>query len=88
MCLAWQVLKKAAELELLCAKHPEIKSAVEEFENLIEKQAFKNAVPPPADMKSKLMMELADEFASEDKDEKNKAVLIPFSNIRCRYRNK
>jgi anti-sigma-K factor RskA len=55
--------EEATELEMLCKQHPDIKNAVEEFEALIEKRAFQDAVVPPADVKEKLMSALATEFA-------------------------
>jgi len=72
--------EEAAELEMLCSEHPEIKNAVDEFEVLIEKRVFENAVAPPMDMKQKLMMELADEFKFEHEEDKKEAVIIPFQN--------
>ncbi len=55
--------EEATELEMLCKQHAEIKNAVEEFETLMEKQAFKDAVEPPAKVKDKLMFALTTEFA-------------------------
>jgi len=55
--------EEATELEMLCKQHADIKNAVEEFEALIEKRAFQDAVVPPADVKEKLISALATEFA-------------------------
>jgi anti-sigma-K factor RskA len=55
--------EEASELERLCSEHADIKNAVDEFEALIEKQAFKDAIEPPAEVKDKLMTALASEFA-------------------------
>lgn len=66
----------AAELELLCRQHADIKQAVEAFELLIEKQAFENAVTPPADIRNKLMAALANEFANENENDKIIAPVI------------
>jgi anti-sigma-K factor RskA len=55
--------EEATELEMLCKQYAEIKNAVVEFEALIEKQAFADAVEPPAEAKEKLMSALATEFA-------------------------
>ena len=57
--------EEAAEVEMLCTQHTEIKNAVDEFSLLIEKAAFDNAVTPPATAKDKLMSALADEFSAE-----------------------
>lgn len=67
--------EEAAELEMLCTQHADIKSAVDEFAALIEQRAFANSIIPPAGMKEKLMFTLADEFAS-DEDEQT-AVVVP-----------
>lgn len=56
--------EEAAEVEILCTQHVEIKNAVDEFSLLIEKAAFDNAVAPPAAAKDKLMSSLADEFSA------------------------
>ncbi|MEP7318380.1 MAG: hypothetical protein ABI921_06555, partial [Panacibacter sp.] len=42
--------EEIAELQLLCKQHADIQQAVTEFELLLEKQAFENAVAPPADI--------------------------------------
>ncbi|HXL56468.1 MAG TPA: anti-sigma factor [Chitinophagaceae bacterium] len=55
--------EEATELGILCKQYADIKNAVAEFEALIEKQAFKDAVAPPAKVKDKLMFALASEFA-------------------------
>lgn len=55
---------EVAEVEKLKAQHPEVQEAIDDFAILLEKQAFQNAVAPPADIKSKLMLDLAGEFKS------------------------
>ena len=54
--------EEAAELELLINLHPDIKKAVDDFAFLMEENAFANAVPPPPQVKNRLLVELADEF--------------------------
>ncbi|HEY6974807.1 MAG TPA: anti-sigma factor [Chitinophagaceae bacterium] len=55
--------EEATELEMLCRQHADIKNAVEEFEALIQKQAFQDALAPPPEVKEKLMSALTTEFA-------------------------
>ena len=43
------------EFEQYCETYPELKAARESFELAIEKQAMENAVPPPADIKQKIL---------------------------------
>ncbi|QEC67748.1 anti-sigma factor [Panacibacter ginsenosidivorans] len=63
---------EAAELELLCMQHADIKNAVDEFAALIEANAFNNAVTPPPTVKDKVMLALSEEFEKE----KNKIVPV------------
>lgn len=63
LCLA--SVEESAELELLCTQYAEIKNAVDEFEALIEAQAFNNAVAPPTSVKNKIMLALAADFEEE-----------------------
>lgn len=42
------------EFEQMCAAHPEVKTAREAFELLLEKQAMENAIAPPAELKQKI----------------------------------
>lgn len=65
--------EEAAELEMLCTQHTEIKNAVDQFALNIERIAFDNAVAPPAAVKEKLISSLADEFSRE----KSVAPIIP-----------
>lgn len=60
--------EEANELQMLCAQHADIKNAVDEFAMLMETQAFANAVTPPAELKQKLMLQLADEFSTDNKN--------------------
>jgi anti-sigma-K factor RskA len=64
--------EEAAELELLCMQHADIKNAVDEFAALMEAHAFNNAVTPPPAVKDKVMLTLAAEF----EEEKNKVVPV------------
>jgi anti-sigma-K factor RskA len=57
--------EEAAEVQMLCTQHTEIKNAVDEFSLLIEKAAFDNAVTPSAMVKNKVMSALTDEFSAE-----------------------
>lgn len=56
---------EAAELELLCTQHADIRIAVDEFAALMEANAFDNAVAPPRAVKDNIMLALAAEFATE-----------------------
>jgi hypothetical protein len=49
---------------MLSSQHAEIRSAVEEFSALVEIHAFANAIIPPAVIKEKLVITLADEFSN------------------------
>ena len=44
------------EFEQYCETYPELKAARESFELSIEKQAMENAVPPPGDIKKKVLL--------------------------------
>jgi len=46
--------EERAEFEKNCSAYPEVKAAREAFELLLEKQAMKNAVPPPPELKHKI----------------------------------
>jgi anti-sigma-K factor RskA len=59
--------EEAAELELLCMQHQEIKNAVDEFSLTMERTALANAVTPPGAVKERLMSALAGEFFEEEK---------------------
>lgn len=58
--------EEAAELELLCTQHADVKKAVDDFAVLMEAQAFDNATPAPPMVKEKVMLALADEFEKEN----------------------
>jgi len=64
---------ETSEVELLCTQYPEIKKAVDDFALSLEKNAFANAVTPPADVKTKLMAALGNEFEND-----KAAPVIPF----------
>ena len=46
------------EFEQYCETYPELKAARESFELAIEKQAMENAVPPPGDIKQRILSAL------------------------------
>ena len=58
---------EAAEVEQLSQQFPEIKQAIDEFEALLEKAAFADAMPVPTSIKANLMSELQNEFVSLEK---------------------
>ena len=49
------------ELDVLSNRHPEINEAINQFSDAIEKQAFANAIPPPIDLKQKIMSAIQQE---------------------------
>ena len=57
-------------MEALFVQYPEIKKAVQDFELLLEKNAFNNAIAPPSDVRNNLMEQLKDEFNIENSPEK------------------
>lgn len=65
--------EEAAELEVLCQQHAEIKFALDEFEVLVEKQALHDAITPPSEVRRKLMLGLNSEFVSAQ------AMVVPLS---------
>jgi len=80
--------EEATELEMLCQQHADIKNAVAEFEMLIEKQAFKNAVAPPTGVKDKLMLMLENEFAPAAENNKKETPVIPLTPVTDTYAQK
>ncbi len=44
--------EEAAEFERMCLEHPEVRSARDSFEEVLEKQAFSNVVAPPDRVRS------------------------------------
>ncbi len=50
-----------AEFERMCAAYPEVIAARENFEILLEQQAFMNVIQPPSDLESKIFAEIATE---------------------------
>lgn len=68
--------QEAAELLQLSQQYPEIKQAIDSFEASLEQAAFANAVPPPANVKSKLFDALKDEFAEPIKEVNTPVVSI------------
>lgn len=73
--------EESSSLEALCMQYPEIKKAVQDFELLLEKNAFDNAITPPADVRNNLMEQLKDEFRTGNSTQKvvesNGANVIP-----------
>lgn len=53
---------EAAELEMLCTQYPSVQEAVDNFATLMEDQFLHNAVPPPPEVRSRLMQQLSGEF--------------------------
>jgi anti-sigma-K factor RskA len=47
--------EEAIEVEKLRLQYPEVRNAIDEFSVLLEKPASENAIPPPANVKSKIM---------------------------------
>jgi len=66
--------EEAAELEALAAQYAEIKSAVNEFEILIQKTITEEGIAPPVELKQQIMNALADEF------EQPKVIAMPAAN--------
>lgn len=50
-----------AEFERMCAAYPEVKAARDNFEILLEQQAFMNVIQPPPDLESKIFAEIQTE---------------------------
>ena len=61
--LGFASAEEAVELEMLCVQYADIKNAVAEFEAVIEKRAFEDAIVPSEEVREKLMSALAPEFA-------------------------
>lgn len=53
--------QEADELEVLRTLHSEIDWAINDFSEVLEQQAFTNAIAPPADMKHKIMSAIKDQ---------------------------
>ena len=47
--------EETAEIEKLRAQHMELEEAINEFSLAFEKKAFENAIPPPPDLKAKII---------------------------------
>lgn len=52
---------EVAEVEELRLQYPQIDEAIDEFSVSLEKQALENAVPPPPEVRSKILAAIADE---------------------------
>jgi anti-sigma-K factor RskA len=61
-----------AEFESMCAAHAEVKAARDNFEILLEEQAFMNVIEPPKDLQAKI-------FAEIEMETSNSSRVIPFS---------
>jgi anti-sigma-K factor RskA len=65
--------EETAEFERMCELHPEVRAAREEFERALEEKALKNAVSPPAYLKSKIFSEI------EIESQHDKSKLVPLT---------
>ena len=61
--------EEAAELEMLCTQYPAVQEAVDNFAASIEQQLMHNAIPPPPEIRSRLMQQLSPEFREETRHE-------------------
>lgn len=66
--------QEVAELQQLCAAHPQIKQAVQDFELAIEQQAITAATAPASELKNKI-------FAAIQADETSSLLSSPTKNI-------
>jgi anti-sigma-K factor RskA len=62
-----------AEFESMCATNAEVKAARDNFEILLEQQAFTNVIVPPKDLESKIFAEIETETL------KTSSRVVPFS---------
>ena len=69
--------EEAAELEALCLEFPEIKAALNAFEETLEKNAMANAIPPPPGVKKALFKELEFSFAKTSLPEEPNQTVLP-----------
>jgi anti-sigma-K factor RskA len=67
--------EEAIEVEKLRLQHPEIDKALEEFSLMLEKNALEDALPPPADVKSKIMAAIR-----QDERKNRVAPVLPLKN--------
>jgi len=58
--------QEIAEIETLSREYADVKKAVDDFEIALQQEALRNAVNPPAHVKSFLDRELANEFSAEE----------------------
>ncbi|MEO8117459.1 MAG: hypothetical protein ABI653_07395, partial [Bacteroidota bacterium] len=73
--------EEVSSLEALCVQYPEIKKAVQDFELLMEKNAFDNAIAPPSEVRNNIINALKDEFNTESSTAKiadsREATILP-----------
>ena len=55
--------QERAEFEQLCLQYPELIAARNDFEEKLEKQAFQQAITPPAFLKEKVMVNIHDQVS-------------------------
>ncbi len=67
--------EEAIEVEKLRLQYPEIDKALEDFSVMLEKEAFENAIAPPADVKSKIIAAI-----SEDERKTRIVPILPFKD--------
>jgi anti-sigma-K factor RskA len=60
-----------AEIELYVEQYPEISHAITAFATSLEKEAFANAIPPPASVRQNVMHALENEFSTEDHEQQS-----------------
>lgn len=60
--------EETAELERLALEYGEIQQAIDEFSDILEQEAFRHAVPPPAGVKENIMAALLQEEAANQKE--------------------
>lgn len=58
---------EVAEVDELRSKYPEIGDAIIEFAELLEKQALENAVPPPPELRAKILLAIEEKNISASK---------------------
>jgi anti-sigma-K factor RskA len=54
-------VEETTTIDSLRREHPEVEQAINDFSALLEKQALANAVPPPPEMKAKVMQAIFEE---------------------------
>ena len=77
--------EERATFESLYAVHPELRAARDHFELVLEKQAFDEAVQPPAELKSRIFSELDVESDRKQTGRTKIKPLTPVRSIWPRY---